>query len=41
MRHGHLVGELDASALKSREGRQQAIDAYLGARAEAPANAHA
>ena len=41
MRHGHLVGELDASALKSREGRQQAIDAYLGARAEAPATAHA
>lgn len=35
MRHGHLVGELDAQALRSREGRQQAIDAYLGARHEA------
>lgn len=32
MRHGHLVGELDAQALRSREGRLQAIDAYLGAR---------
>lgn len=32
MRHGHIVGELDAAALRSREGRQQAIDAYLGAR---------
>ncbi|RCW64758.1 ABC transporter ATP-binding protein [Pseudorhodoferax soli] len=37
MRHGHLVGELDADALHSREGRQQAIDAYLGARHAAPA----
>jgi branched-chain amino acid transport system ATP-binding protein len=33
MRHGRLVGELGAAALRSREGRQQAIDAYLGARA--------
>lgn len=40
MRHGHIVGELDAAALGSREGRQQAIDAYLGARQEpAPAPA--
>ncbi|KQP23325.1 ABC transporter ATP-binding protein [Pseudorhodoferax sp. Leaf267] len=37
MRHGHIVGELDAQALRSREGRQQAIDAYLGARQEAAA----
>ena len=36
MRHGRIVGELDAAALRSREGRQQAIDAYLGARAQAP-----
>ena len=35
MRHGHIVGELGAEALRSRTGRQQAIDAYLGARAEA------
>lgn len=34
MRHGHIVGALDAEALHSREGRQQAIDAYLGARQE-------
>ncbi len=34
MRHGHLVGELDAQALRSREGRLRAIDAYLGARQE-------
>ena len=39
MRHGHLVGALDAQALRSREGRQQAIDAYLGARQETPATA--
>ncbi|HEY4069081.1 MAG TPA: ABC transporter ATP-binding protein [Burkholderiaceae bacterium] len=32
MRHGELVGELGAESLRSREGRQQAIDAYLGAR---------
>lgn len=32
MRHGHLVGTLDSEALRSREGRQRAIDAYLGAR---------
>ena len=37
MRHGPLVGELGAEALKSREGRQQAIDAYLGAREGAAA----
>ncbi len=41
MRHGHIVGELDAHALRSREGRQQAIDAYLGARQEAVASVHA
>ncbi len=41
MRHGHIVGELDAVALRSREGRQQAIDAYLGARQAAPATAAA
>lgn len=39
MRHGHLVGELDAQALRSREGRQQAIDAYLGARHDTQAAA--
>ena len=32
MRHGSIVGELDADALRSSEGRQRAIDAYLGAR---------
>lgn len=32
LRHGHIVGQLDEHALRSREGRQQAIDAYLGAR---------
>jgi branched-chain amino acid transport system ATP-binding protein len=37
MRHGHIVGELDAQALRSREGRQRAIDAYLGSREEAHA----
>ena len=37
MRQGRIVGELDAHALRSREGRQQAIDAYLGARQDAPA----
>lgn len=37
MRHGHIVGSLDADALHSREGRQQAIDAYLGARQQAHA----
>lgn len=41
MRHGHIVGELDADALRSREGRQQAIDAYLGARQEAGHPVHA
>lgn len=41
MRHGHIVGELDAHALRSREGRQQAIDAYLGARQDAAPTAHA
>ena len=39
MRQGRIVGELDAHALRSREGRQQAIDAYLGARQDAPAAA--
>lgn len=33
MRHGELVGDLDKATLNSREGRQQAIDAYLGAQA--------
>ncbi|MEJ6022484.1 ABC transporter ATP-binding protein [Ramlibacter sp. PS4R-6] len=37
MRHGHIVGELDADSLRSREGRQRAIDAYLGSREEAHA----
>ena len=41
MRHGHIVGELDAQALGSREGRQRAIDAYLGARAEPTQAVHA
>ncbi len=31
MRHGEIVGNLDKETLNSREGRQQAIDAYLGA----------
>jgi branched-chain amino acid transport system ATP-binding protein len=39
MRHGHLVGELGPQSLRSREGRQQAIDAYLGARQPQPAAA--
>ena len=37
MRHGQVVGELDAEALRSREGRQRAIDAYLGSREKAHA----
>lgn len=32
MRHGHIVGELDADELRSREGRQKAASAYLGSR---------
>jgi branched-chain amino acid transport system ATP-binding protein len=39
LRHGHIVGTLDEQALRSREGRQQAIDAYLGARQTAQAAA--
>jgi branched-chain amino acid transport system ATP-binding protein len=39
MRHGSIVGELDEAALHSRQGRQQAIDAYLGARRDAAAAA--
>ena len=34
MRHGEIVGRLEGDALHSRQGRQQAIDAYLGARRE-------
>ncbi|CAM4141593.1 Peptide transporter [Bordetella tumbae] len=34
LRHGHIVGELDEAAMRSREGRQQAIDAYLGSRSQ-------
>lgn len=34
MRHGEIVGDLDEHALRSREGRQQAINAYLGSRRE-------
>jgi branched-chain amino acid transport system ATP-binding protein len=41
MRHGRIVGELDDRLLRSREGRQQAIDAYLGAGQSAPAPVHA
>jgi branched-chain amino acid transport system ATP-binding protein len=41
MRHGELVGELGPESLRSREGRQQAIDAYLGARKDLPAAAAA
>ncbi|WP_353234018.1 ABC transporter ATP-binding protein [Diaphorobacter ruginosibacter] len=41
MRHGHIVGTLDAQDLRSREGRQRAIDAYLGARQETAAGANA
>jgi branched-chain amino acid transport system ATP-binding protein len=41
MRHGHLVGELGVESLRSREGRQQAIEAYLGARKDVPAAAAA
>ncbi|MNT60745.1 hypothetical protein D3C72_1983460 [compost metagenome] len=42
LRHGHIVGTLDEQALRSREGRQQAIDAYLGARqtAQTPSQTH-
>ncbi len=39
LRHGHIVGELDGVALRSREGRQRAIDAYLGARGQAQPHA--
>lgn len=39
MRHGEIVGDLDEQALRSREGRQQAIDAYLGGRQEGRAAA--
>ncbi|KAA1014248.1 ABC transporter ATP-binding protein [Paraburkholderia panacisoli] len=39
MRHGHIVGELDEALLRSREGRQQAVDAYLGARQDELPNA--
>lgn len=39
MRHGHIVGALDAQALHSREGRQRAIDAYLGGRQAAAGEA--
>ncbi|MBB5214304.1 ABC transporter ATP-binding protein [Parapusillimonas granuli] len=41
LRHGHVAGELDAEALRSREGRQRAIDAYLGARQETGHAVHA
>lgn len=41
MRHGQIVGELSEDDLRSREGRQRAIDAYLGARQEGGAAAHA
>lgn len=34
MRQGEIVGDLDSQALRSREGRQKAIDAYLGSRQE-------
>ena len=40
MRQGRIVGTLGGEALCSREGRQEAIDAYLGARKDAAA-AHA
>lgn len=40
LRHGHIVGELDGQALRSRQGRQQAIDAYLGARQETQVPVH-
>ena len=39
MRQGRIVGALDAAALRSREGRQEAIDAYLGARKETAVHA--
>nr|WP_250470057.1 ABC transporter ATP-binding protein [Caballeronia sp. GAFFF2] len=32
MRHGAVVGHLDETLLRSKEGRLRAIDAYLGAR---------
>lgn len=35
LRHGHIAGELDETAMRSRQGRQQAIDAYLGSRVQA------
>jgi branched-chain amino acid transport system ATP-binding protein len=38
MRHGLLVGELGSELLRNREGRQQAIAAYLGARTDTSAH---
>lgn len=32
LRHGHVVGQLSDAELHSREGRQKAIEAYLGSR---------
>ncbi len=41
MRHGHIVGELETDELRSREGRQKAVSAYLGSREpDAQAAAH-
>ena len=39
MRHGEIAGELQAGDLLSREGRQKAINAYLGERREEVQNA--
>lgn len=36
MRHGHIVGELGPDELRSREGRQKAVSAYLGSREADP-----
>lgn len=41
MRHGQIVARLGPESLHTREGRQQAVDAYLGARDEVPASATA
>ncbi|MET0542535.1 MAG: ABC transporter ATP-binding protein [Variovorax sp.] len=37
LRHGDVVGTLEGDELRSREARESAINAYLGARIDAPA----
>jgi branched-chain amino acid transport system ATP-binding protein len=40
MRHGQIVGELGTDELRTREGRQKAVSAYLGSRDAEPLTAH-